>query len=51
MRLRLFEIVRPLLGINKSLESRKQLEIEYDQRFKKSDGTYKFNNSYYDVEI
>lgn len=51
VRIRLYEIVRPLLGLKTSVSSRQQLANEYDDRFKKADGSYRFSNQYYDVEI
>lgn len=50
IRLRLFEIVRPLMGLQ-PVKSRAQLEKDYDERFKKPDGSYKVQNQFYDVEI
>ena len=51
LRLRIYEIVRPLLKYSVPLTSREQLENEHDSLFKKSDGKYRVDNPYYDIEI
>lgn len=51
IRLRIFEIVRPMIPNRKPLKDRKQLEEEYDYFFKKRDGSYLFDNKLYDIEI